>query len=81
MTGKAWIFDLPLATLDLSPAAQLPFIDALLAERLADPVWLGSTAVLHPLPVLGVPGWTDENGEPSYYDDPWQFRKGRRPRP
>lgn len=30
--------------------------------------------VLHPLPVLGVPGWAAENNDRSYYDDTEYFR-------
>jgi len=31
-----------------------------------------------PLPVLGVPGWCADNADPSFYDDPAVFRRGRR---
>ncbi|AOY91775.1 hypothetical protein BKK79_08150 [Cupriavidus sp. USMAA2-4] len=31
-----------------------------------------------PLPVLGVPGWCADNGDPAYYEDTAVFRPGRR---
>jgi hypothetical protein len=30
-----------------------------------------------PLPVLGIPGWCDENADPAFYDDAGVFRPGR----
>ena len=37
-----------------------------------------STALLHPVPLKGIPGWARENAEAAYYDDTTQFRAGRR---
>jgi len=36
-----------------------------------------STAVLLPLPVLGVPGWCDDNADPAFYEDEAVFRPAR----
>ena len=33
--------------------------------------------MLLPLPVLGVPGWCDANGDPAYYEDVAVFRPAR----
>jgi len=33
-----------------------------------------------PLPVMGIPGWCDENAEAAFYDDVTVFRPGRRQR-
>ena len=33
---------------------------------------------LSPLPILGVPYFWAENAEPSFYDDSYVFRSGRR---
>lgn len=51
------------------------FIDAGLAERL--PAFLSEPALLAPLPVLGVPGWS-MNQSRSYYEDQRYFRTARR---
>jgi len=32
---------------------------------------------LHPLPLLGVPGWWPANADPAFYDDPAVFRRAR----
>lgn len=53
-------------------------IDAALAARLdADTLAAGT---LHPLPLLGVPGWCGANEDPAWYDDPEVFRSERRRR-
>ncbi|MBU6381438.1 MAG: DUF3025 domain-containing protein [Betaproteobacteria bacterium] len=35
---------------------------------------VGSELVLYPLPVLGVPGWHEDNQHQAFYDDPQVFR-------
>lgn len=52
-------------------------VDATLAARL-DAVALAA-GMLHPLPLLGVPGWCPANEDPAWYDDPVVFRRERRP--
>ncbi len=48
-------------------------IDALLCEQLTKEVLISKPFL--PLPVLGIPGWSDENQDAKYYDDPQVFRK------
>lgn len=48
-------------------------IDALLCEQLTKEVLIAKPFL--PLPVLGIPGWSDENQDTRYYDDPQVFRK------
>jgi hypothetical protein len=61
------------------PAASAPIaaIDRALAPT------LGAAALrdhpFSPLPVLGIPGWCDDNADPAFYDDAGVFRPGRRP--
>ena len=51
------------------------FLDGALAPQLPD--FLSEPARLHPLPVLGVPGWsTNQSGR--YYEDEQYFRPARR---
>jgi hypothetical protein len=57
-------------------------VDRLLAERLASladalPHSLVRLA-LHPLPVLGIPGWCTANRDAAFYDDVSVFRATRR---
>lgn len=60
------------------PAASSPIaaIDRALAATL-DTAALRDRA-FSPLPVLGIPGWCDENADPAFYDDAGVFRPGRR---
>jgi hypothetical protein len=48
-------------------------IDALLCEQLTKEVLI--TKPFLPLPVLGIPGWSYENQNPNFYNDPQVFRK------
>lgn len=58
--------------LAVGPEATLSDLDARLARVLEQP-W----PALCPLPVLGLPGWSPENQDPGFYDDPKIFRPGR----
>ncbi len=61
---------------DAAHDAAHEWVDARVAERLRD----GSPqrTMLHPLPLLGVPGWWPDNADPSFYDDALVFRRTRR---
>jgi hypothetical protein len=59
-------------------ARQLVHLDGLLAEYLAAPAHCRSTSELTPVPLLGVPGWTADNDDESYYHNTTYFRPGRR---
>ena len=56
--------------------AQLREIDSHAAEWLTDEASLVSTRNLHPLPILGIPGWFAANESPGFYDDAHYFRAG-----
>ncbi len=56
---------------------QLDLLDVAATAALSEARTLSSTAMLQPLPILGIPGWTAENEQPSYYDDVRHFRPGR----
>lgn len=70
ITAHAW----PLAC---DPTQAMP---ATLDPPLADTLSPDSlrAAAFAPLPVLGIPGWCDDNQAPGFYDDPAVFRAGRR---
>lgn len=55
-------------------------LDRRIADRLADPAFLARPRDLSPLPLLGIPGVTEDNIDPAYYDDPRQFRPPKRAR-
>ena len=77
VTAKALVIDVPAETLALRRAELVDLLDSRAAEHFERPGALASTRALHPLPVLGIPGWTAENENPSYYDDDKVFRPGR----
>ena len=55
--------------------AALPEVDAWLMQALQPQVWQQKPFV--PMPVLGVPGWWPENGQPGFYADTKVFRPVR----
>ena len=55
--------------------AALPEVDAWLAQALQPQAWMQKPFA--PLPVLGVPGWWPENGQPGFYTDTQVFRPAR----
>jgi hypothetical protein len=77
VTAKALVVPTPVETLVHAPAALAAFLDERAAALLAAPGALASTRAFHPLPILGIPGWTAENADPGYYDDVTVFRPGR----
>jgi hypothetical protein len=78
LCGKALFVALDEAAL-ASPRL-LADLDRRIADRLADPAFLARPRDLSPLPLLGIPGVTDDNIDPAYYDDQRQFRPPRRAR-
>ncbi|MCC6608281.1 MAG: DUF3025 domain-containing protein [Burkholderiales bacterium] len=78
VTAKALVIAVAPEALAHSAEAQVVALDAAAAEYFSRPESLGSTRLLSPLPVLGIPGWAPDNADPAYYDDVAQFRPGRR---
>ncbi|MGH8697143.1 MAG: DUF3025 domain-containing protein [Burkholderiales bacterium] len=78
VTAKALVIDVARASLALPAPSLVELLDERAAAHFARPGSLASTRLLHPLPVLGIPGWAPESEDPSYYDDENVFRPGRR---
>lgn len=73
ITAHAWWLPVP-------PDTPRAVIDQKLAESLAEAAGQGTLRggrAFAPLPVLGIPGWCEENDAPSFYDDTRVFRPGR----
>ncbi|MDD4928379.1 MAG: DUF3025 domain-containing protein [Gallionella sp.] len=79
MTGQGLVLAVKSSFFTLAHDEQLAYLDGLLADYLYDPARCLSTRELSPVPLLGVPGWTAENENASYYDNTAYFRPGRRP--
>lgn len=52
-------------------------IDARLAAHLLNPANIRTPRDLHPLPILGIPGWDARNESPDFYANTDYFRPGR----
>ena len=76
VTAKMLIVEATAAELALSDEALDALVDARAAAYFSRPDALASTRALHPLPILGIPGWTDANASEAFYDDPAVFRRG-----
>lgn len=57
---------------------KLAFLDEQVAAYLNNSAHCRSTRELHPVPLLGVPGWWEENKVETFYDNSSYFRRGRR---
>ncbi len=77
LTAKALIAAVDQGSLAQPEAQLVALLDAHAAAYFERPEALASTHGLHPLPVLGIPGWTAANEDPSYYRDENVFRPGR----
>jgi hypothetical protein len=78
-TAHAWIVDVPSGYFTWTSAARAAFLDEAVSRTLLH-VGEFNAQMFSPLPVLGIPGWWPDNGTPSFYDDPFVFRSGRRTR-
>jgi Protein of unknown function (DUF3025) len=76
VTAKALLLKVDDNFFSQSHDAQLREIDLRAAEWLTSAQSLASTRNLHPLPILGIPGWFAANELPSFYDDAHYFRSG-----
>jgi hypothetical protein len=76
VTAKALVIDVQHEMLALPDRELTAALDERAAEHFAAPGALESTRSLHPLPILGVPGWAPENEDAAFYDDAAVFRAG-----
>lgn len=78
MTGQGLILHVQADFFNRTLPEQLSEIDHKLAQFLHNPENCLTPRELHPIPLLGVPGWSVENEAASYYDNTSYFRPGRR---
>ena len=78
MTGKALLFDVPPRTMSLEGEALLREADRIAALRIWDGADLRDGRSFSPLPVLGVPGWWQDNERGDFYENSGYFRPGRK---
>ncbi len=75
VTGKALIMPVEVDFFSRPLAEQMIAIDNWAAAEVASGRLMQRP--LHPLPVLGIPGWDERNAEASFYDNQNYFRPGR----
>jgi hypothetical protein len=59
-------------------AGRLEAVDRLAAQIVAQPDMLATPRALAPVPLLGIPGWSRESQQASFYEDRSYFRPARR---
>jgi len=78
MTGQGLILHVPVDFFSWTLPVRLSYLDQRVAEYMNTPGHCLSPGELHPVPLLGVPGWEDQNNNAAYYDNTAYFRPGRR---
>lgn len=78
MTGQGLVIDVERGFFNLPLPERMRFLDARVSEYLSDSNNCVSTRELTPVPLLGVPGWAEENDSAVYYDNTAYFRPSRR---
>lgn len=76
MTGKGIIFNVEEAFFAQTLLKQLHLIDSILESFLLQD--LSSSSDLTPIPLLGYPGWTEDNNSEIYYENKKYFRDRHR---
>jgi len=74
MCGRAALIEVPEDIVMSDVAGQCEHADAVLAQRFADGGWYPRPRVLMALPLLGIPGVTQESECQEYYEDREQFQ-------
>jgi len=77
LCGKSVFLEVDQALIDAPIESQCAWADARLAECLAQSDFCASPRMLHPLPLMGIPGVTPDNECEAYYLDTSQFRPRR----
>lgn len=80
MTAQGLILAVKPAFFSWDINQQLTYLDRCMADYLSDTTHCRNTSELTPIPLLGVPGWADDNRCANYYDNTDYFRPGRRKR-
>lgn len=78
MTGQGLLLHVEQKFFNWSLPVRLAYLDERVAQYLDDPAHCLSPRELHPVPLLGIPGWSADNDQAAYYDNTSYFRAGRR---
>ena len=78
MTANAILLDVDEAFFEKGLSEQLQQVDESLADIFSQGDLYTKPKDLQPFPILGMPGWSADNVDESYYDNTRYFRPGRR---
>ena len=78
MTGQGVVVEVGQEYFTMPVYERVGYLDRLLATRMSDTGLYSDTRDLNPVPLLGIPGWTEDNEYAAYYDNTSYFRSGRR---
>jgi len=78
MTGQGLILNVEAEFFAWTHEMQLSYLDTKVAEYLNNPEHCLNPRELHPVPLLGLPGWSADNEREAYYDNTSYFRSHRR---
>jgi hypothetical protein len=78
MTAKAVTICVEPGFCSMPYARQLEHVDRLAAHSLSQRELASAHNAPAPVPVLGIPGWSAQSADPSFYEDQHYFRSGRR---
>lgn len=78
LTGQGLLLRVPREFFNWTLRERLACLDARLADYLNTPSNCRSTRELTPVPLLGIPGWSQENASRAFYQNTDYFRAGRR---
>lgn len=73
-TGKAYCIEVDNNFYQQDKMSQYRHLDQLLCDDIKQKNSLADSSSLSPLPILGIPGWSDDNQSPDFYDNTNYFR-------
>lgn len=77
MTGQGMLLEVGETFHSWAADVQLAHVDRLVEKVLADDAKYQCSSELNPVPLLGIPGWCEDNRDPVYYDNTSYFRESR----
>lgn len=78
LTAKCWFIEVPDEFFKAPLKAAYTFLDDKLQQQIAKPKTLLNNEQLTPLPLLGVPGWYQDNQQSDFYHNSDYFRPKRK---
>ncbi len=78
MTGQGLILSVSADFFSWALVDQLSYLDQHVADYLDDPAYCLTPRELHPVPLLGIPGWSADNERDFFYENTAYFRPCRR---